>query len=300
VALEAGDSLRPSTAAMAVAPSRARLRTITAHVASNEKEEERQARQAALQRRQMEAVVKIFVRSVDTSYSTPWQKLETESSSGSGFAISGRRVLTNAHVVNNCNSLRLQRPGRPGQWEGKVLCIARQCDLALVSVAEDSFWEGLPLLQFSDELPALDTSVTAIGYPVGGDNLAITRGVVSRVDLMDYTMLGLGDPPLVVIQIDAAINPGNSGGPVFDQDLAVCGVAFAGRSRSNSVGYVIPARCAVTVLVVWWCGFGWNGLNEKCVGAASSSCSWRPWWRAGNLQVCHRWVWAFNLPKTSR
>ena len=63
----------------------------------------------------------------------------------------------------------------------------------------------------SDDLPELDTNVTAVGYPMGGDNLSITRGVVSRVDLMDYTMLGAGDPPLLTIQIDAAINPGNSG-----------------------------------------------------------------------------------------
>lgn len=47
-----------------------------------------------------------------------------------------------------------------------------------------------------------------MGYPMGGDNISITRGVVSRVDLMDYTMLGLGDSPLLTIQIDAAINPG--------------------------------------------------------------------------------------------
>ena len=34
---------------------------------------------------------------------------------------------------------------------------------------------------------------------MGGDNISITRGVVSRVDLMDYTMLGLSDAPLVPI-----------------------------------------------------------------------------------------------------
>ena len=102
------------------------------------------------------------------------------------------------------------------------VCIARQCDLALVQVDEDSFWEDLPTVSFSDELPELDTNVTAVGYPMcapllpssshspthraagrGGDNLSITRGVVSRVDLMDYTMLGAGDPPLMTVQIDA-------------------------------------------------------------------------------------------------
>ena len=97
-------------------------------------------------------------------------------------------------------------------------------------------------VSFADELPGLDTDVTAVGYPMGGDNLSITRGVVSRCDLMDYTMLGarsdcytnvavsntvlgivgIGDPPLLTIQIDAAINPGNSGGAVFNESLQVC------------------------------------------------------------------------------
>ena len=61
---------------------------------------------------------------------------------------------------------------------------------------------------------------------MGGDNLSITRGVVSRVDLMDYTMLGAGDPALLTIQIDAAINPGNSGGAVFNEDLQVIGFSL--------------------------------------------------------------------------
>ena len=112
----------------------------------------------------------------------------------------------------------------------------------MVEVVDDRFWDGLPQVQFGSDTPALDSNVSAVGYPMGGDNISITRGVVSRsvamlmarilccsaylillarVDLMDYTMLGLGDPPLLTIQIDAAINPGNSGGPVFDDQMKV-------------------------------------------------------------------------------
>lgn len=93
---------------------------------------------------QMQAVVKIFVRSVDTSYTSPWQKLEAETGTGSGFHIGNKLILTNAHVVYNGVSVRVQRPGLAGQFEGKVVCIARQCDLALVKVANDKFWEDLP------------------------------------------------------------------------------------------------------------------------------------------------------------
>jgi hypothetical protein len=77
------------------------------------------------------------------------------------------------------------------------------------------------------------------GYPLGGERLSVTRGVVSRIDFLPYSH-SVVDSHLT-IQIDAAINPGNSGGPVL-QDGKVVGVAFQGYSGSvaQNVGYMIP------------------------------------------------------------
>ena len=50
------------------------------------------------------------------------------------------------------------------------------------------------------------------GYPLGGDSLSITKGIVSRVVMTRYAH---ASNKLLGIQIDAAINPGNSGGPAF-------------------------------------------------------------------------------------
>ena len=50
------------------------------------------------------------------------------------------------------------------------------------------------------------------GYPMGGDSLSITKGIVSRVVMTRYAH---ASNKLLGIQIDAAINPGNSGGPAF-------------------------------------------------------------------------------------
>lgn len=50
------------------------------------------------------------------------------------------------------------------------------------------------------------------GYPINGDNVSVTVGVVSRVEPQQYTH---GASHLLAVQIDAAINPGNSGGPVL-------------------------------------------------------------------------------------
>ena len=156
----------------------------------------------------MASTIKIHNHSVSPNYLRPWSKHEGESSSGSGLAIEGRRILTNSHVVNHHQILQVQRHDRPGKWVARLLSEAIQCDLALLTVDDESFWEGLPLQACTDAIPTLQSTVTAVGYPVGGENLCVTRGVVSRIDLLDYTFLEQAQGErLLVLQIDAASAP---------------------------------------------------------------------------------------------
>lgn len=67
-------------------------------------------------------------------------------------------------------------------------------------------------------------------YPVGGECISITAGVVSRVEMTVYAQ---AEQELLSIQIDAAINPGNSGGPVVNDDGEVVGVAFQSLDGSD-------------------------------------------------------------------
>lgn len=50
--------------------------------------------------------------------------------------------------------------------------------------------------------------VAVIGYPIGGDTISVTSGVVSRIEVTAYVH---GSTELLAVQIDAAINSGNSG-----------------------------------------------------------------------------------------
>lgn len=36
------------------------------------------------------------------------------------------------------------------------------------------------------ELPALQDAVTVVGYPIGGDTISVTSGVVSRMEILSY------------------------------------------------------------------------------------------------------------------
>jgi len=135
-------------------------------------------------------------------------------------------------------SVRVRRPGDARKYKARLVCFGRDCDLALLSVDDPAFWVAPFMdLSFSPE-PQLQDPTFVVGYPTGGDQLSITKGIVSRVTMARYP----GICSLLAIQIDAAINPGNSGGPTFS-DLAggeVVGVAFSHMRTASNVGYIIP------------------------------------------------------------
>lgn len=87
-------------------------------------------------------------------------------------------------------------------------------------------------------IPELHSRVKVIGYPTGGDNVSVTRGVVSRIEPQQYAYSIVHN--LLAIQIDAAINPGNSGGPALDENNKIVGVAFQSLMGADNIGYIIP------------------------------------------------------------
>lgn len=185
------------------------------------------------------AVVLIDVTVQYPDYDIPWNPGNINSQKGSGFLISGNRVLTNAHVASNARFITVEKEGDSRKYEAKVKYIAHDCDLAMLEVADESFFEGMVSLSIGG-VPELDSTVTVLGYPIGGDRLSVTRGVVSRIDFRTYSHSSADSH--LAIQIDAAINPGNSGGPVL-QDNQVVGVAFQALrgDMAQNVGYMIPS-----------------------------------------------------------
>ncbi|KNA04159.1 hypothetical protein SOVF_202300, partial [Spinacia oleracea] len=56
---------------------------------------------------------------------------------------------------------------------------------ALLTVSDDEFWEGVSPLEFGI-LPALQDVVTVVVYPIGGDTISATCGVVSCIEILSY------------------------------------------------------------------------------------------------------------------
>ena len=185
-----------------------------------------------------EGIVRIEAEFLNPDYRTPWQGGRPSSGSGTGWLVGKNKFITNAHVVSNATELTIRTTNDPKPYKARVVHIAHDCDLAMLEAEDAKHFENMKPLTI-DSVPKLNTEVITVGYPIGGERVSVTRGVVSRIDFQSYSHSGIDQH--LAIQVDAAINPGNSGGPVL-QNNKVVGVAFQGYSGSvaQNVGYMIP------------------------------------------------------------
>src|SRR4028119_526610 len=165
-----------------------------------------------------------------------------ERGSGSGFIFgSDGRILTNAHVVDGADTVRVKlKDGR--DFVGKVLGVDTVTDVAVIKVEANN----LPVVNLgkSEELQPGEWAI-AIGNPLGLDN-TVTIGIISATD-RSSAQVGVPDKRVSFIQTDAAINPGNSGGPLLNAQGEVIGVNTAIRSDAQGLGFAIPIDRAARV-----------------------------------------------------
>jgi S1-C subfamily serine protease len=184
------------------------------------------------------SLVRITATEVEPDYRAPWNSGAIQRGIGAGFVIDGNRIMTNAHVVSNSRYLTVEREGDPNKYQATVRFIAHDCDLAVLDVKAPNFFKDMVPVTLG-AIPPLESTVSAYGYPIGGERMSVTTGIVSRIDFQLYTHSSIDSH--LAIQISAQINPGNSGGPVM-QNGKVVGVAFQGYSGdvAQGVAYMIP------------------------------------------------------------
>jgi len=158
-------------------------------------------------------------------------------------------IMTNAHVVEGAQRIRVLLPLPPGDSpldvapigkrhlvEAKLVGLHKESDLALLKINESN----LPTLTLGNARRIRQGQIVfAIGSPEGLQN-SVTMGVVSAVARQ-------ADPtkPMVYVQTDAPINPGNSGGPLVDMHGYVVGIntfILSEGGGSEGLGFAIPAR----------------------------------------------------------
>lgn len=128
-----------------------------------------------------ESIIKVYTVAASPNWFMPWQTKQQRESTGSGFIVSGNRIITNAHCVADQAHVIVRKHGDPKKYTARVVAVGHECDLALLTTDAPEFWEGTTALELGG-IPNLQDPVAVVGYPTGGDNISVSVGVVSRVE----------------------------------------------------------------------------------------------------------------------
>jgi S1-C subfamily serine protease len=152
---------------------------------------------------------------------------------GSGFAVAGERVVTNAHVVAGADEVAVRRPDG-AVLDAVVVVFDPDRDLAVLEVAGlDQVPLGLSALERGDE-------AVVIGYPGGQD---VPRAAPARITdqrrALGRDIYGREPTDRNVLFLAARLAQGDSGSPVVGIDGRVGGVVFAISPDAPTVAYAL-------------------------------------------------------------
>ncbi|MEJ7747718.1 MAG: MarP family serine protease [Candidatus Limnocylindrales bacterium] len=164
-------------------------------------------------------------------------------SSGSGVAVAGEYVVTNAHVVAGASARGVQVVSAAGdRTDARVVLFDPSFDVAVLYAPG----LGAKALRFTAADPARGTLGAALGYP-GGGPLTIVPAAVTGT----YVAVGrdIYDDLTVrrqILELRAEIERGDSGGPFVVSDGTIGGLIFAEARTDESVGYALAATAVTT------------------------------------------------------
>ena len=183
------------------------------------------------------SIVKIFSTISKPNYKEPWENPAISNVTGSGAIIKDNQILTAAHVVSGGKFIEVQKENDSKKYEAVIKYISNQADLAILDIKDKNFFNNANALELSEDVKYQD-NITAIGYPIGGNSVSSTNGIISRMEYKKYAWSSSGN---LAIQIDAAINPGNSGGPVMNKENKIIGIAMQKMGTADNISYIVPA-----------------------------------------------------------
>jgi serine protease Do len=166
-------------------------------------------------------------------------------SSGSGFFISSAgEILTNNHVVEDADSIKV-RLSDDTEYRVAVVGTDPATDIALLKIVDPD--REFPALALGDSSAVrVGEWVMAAGNPLEMAN-SVTVGVISAKG----RSLGLSAASSSFenfIQTDAAINFGNSGGPLVNVKGNVIGINTAINAAGQNIGFAVPIDVARRIL----------------------------------------------------
>lgn len=176
-------------------------------------------------------IVRIISQNIQYDWNMPFNFLNVNKSIGSGFFINKNgEIITCSHVIENAKEVYVQMPEYGKKlYKTKILGICPKFDIGVLKIL-DYKTENFLEIGDSNKINFGDESF-AIGFPLGQDNLKITKGIISGKENGNF-------------QTDTAINPGNSGGPLIINNKVI-GINASGIGKRKdriiqNVGYAVP------------------------------------------------------------
>ena len=137
-----------------------------------------------------EAVVKVTASIRYPNPIRPWAPSKSSEVSGSGVVISGNKILTNAHVVMYATEVHVQTGPGADKFEAKVEFIAPDMDLAVLTLTDKTFFEKRWPIARATKRPNTRETVEVYGFPIGGAEMSVTKGVISRISYSAVPLRG--------------------------------------------------------------------------------------------------------------
>lgn len=153
---------------------------------------------------------------------------------GTGFVMSPRHVLTNAHVVAGVDDPEVQIGGDGRKYSARVVLYDSNRDLAVLFVPD---LRATPIpLDASGERG--DQAVVA-GFPGGGSYRLEAARIRDTINARGPDIYQRRQVTREVFSLYADVEPGNSGGPLLSLDGQVYGVVFAKSLDDPQTGYAL-------------------------------------------------------------
>ena len=169
-----------------------------------------------------------------------------KSSIGSGVVVAHNLVLTNWHVVQSAQQIRIgffpEEKGAAIRKEevgvGRIIKADKNKDLALLRV--DSLpARVLPVALGTEDEVEIGADVYAIGHPEG-EIWSYTKGIISQLRQRYSWRDETGQyHNATIIQTQTPINPGNSGGPLLSPQGRILGINTFVHAERAGLGYAI-------------------------------------------------------------
>jgi len=177
------------------------------------------------------SVVKVFATTQNVDYYEPWKPGAQIPLKGCGTIISGKRILTTAHLVNKANYIEIQKFGQTKRYVAKVEQVGFDLDLALLTVEDDDFFTDTKPVEYGD-LPNPGAKLVI----QGGDELSIKEDSVSNMEMVWGTEVAREVPAILT---NGVIDAANDGCPVFSDGKFV-GIPFESTGKPDKTGSIIP------------------------------------------------------------